>query len=140
MIHIYRLAHWAYCNKIPLIPRLLYFINRVLFAVVLPPSAKLGRNVLLGYSGLGIVIHARCVIGSGVSIGTNVTIGGRNNLHGVPIIEDRVEIGSGAKILGPITIGQGAKIGANAVVLCDVPENCTYVGIPARAVKAPRMH
>jgi serine O-acetyltransferase len=134
MIHIYRLAHWAYAHNVPLIPRVLYILNRILFSVVLPPSVRLGKDVVLGYSGLGIVIHARCVIGNRVVIGTNVTIGGCGGHYDVPTIEDDVEIGSGAKILGPITIGCGAKIGANAVVLCDVPEYATYVGVPARAV------
>lgn len=134
MLSIYRLAHWAHIRHLPLLPRLLYVLNRMLFAVVLPPGAKIGRNVVFGYSGLGIVIHARCTIGDRVRIGTHVTIGGRSGMHAVPVIEDDVEIGTGAKILGSIVVGRGARIGANAVVLKDVPPGATVVGIPARTI------
>ena len=134
MLRIFRISHWAYVRGIPFLPRLLYAVNRILFAVVLPPSVEVGQDVLFGYSGLGIVIHARCKIGSRVQIGTNVTIGGRSGHKAVPTIEDDVVVGSGAKILGPITIGRGARIGANAVVLNDVPAGVTVVGIPARPV------
>lgn len=135
MLKIFRIAHWLYIYKIPFFPRLFYVLNRVLFSVVLPPSVEVGKGVIFGYSGLGIVVHARCRIGSRVQIGTNVTIGGRNGHVAVPIIEDDVIIGSGAKILGPLIIGQGAKIGANAVVLNDVPGGATFVGIPAKQVR-----
>ena len=92
--------------------------------------------MLFGYSGLGIVIHARCKIGSRVQIGTNVTIGGRNGHKEVPIIEDDVLVGTGAKILGPIVIGRGSRIGANAVVLTNVEPGATVVGIPARPIRS----
>ncbi len=134
MLQIFRISHWAYVLGIPLLPRCLYAVNRILFAVVLPASVEVGQGVVFGYSGLGIVVHARCKIGSRVRIGTNVTLGGRSGHKAVPIIEDDVEIGSGAKILGPITIGRGAKIGANAVVLNSVPQGVTVVGIPARPI------
>ncbi|OYU85814.1 MAG: serine acetyltransferase [Burkholderiales bacterium PBB5] len=137
MLRIHRLAHWLHVRGVPLLPRVLYGVNRILFAVVLPPSVKVGRDVVLGYSGLGVVIHARCVIGDRVLIGTGVTIGGRGTLREVPVIGDDVEIGSGAKILGPIHIGKGAAIGANAVVLTDVPDHAVAVGVPARIVRRP---
>ena len=136
VLPIHRLSHWLYQRGVPVLPRLLYGLNRVLFAVVLPPSVVLGRDVLLGYSGLGIVIHARAVIGDRVQIGTGVTVGGRGRFHEVPVIGNDVEIGSGAKILGPIRVGDGASIGANAVVLCDVPPGATAVGVPARVLPA----
>lgn len=135
MLKIFRLSHWAHLRGIPLLPRMLYAINRVLFSVVLPPSVEIGRDVILAYGGLGTVIHARCKIGAGVQIGTNVTIGGRSGFQEVPIIEDDVLIGTGAKILGPIVVGRGARIGANAVVLENVPPDVTVVGIPARPVR-----
>lgn len=134
VIFLYRISHALWRWRVPLIPRLLYGINRVLFAVVLPPSAVIGRDVLLGYSGLGIVIHARCRIGDRVHISQGVTLGGRSGLIDVPIIEDDVHIGAGAKILGPVVVGRGAKIGANAVVVDNVPAGATFVGIPARNV------
>jgi len=129
---VHRVAHALYRYRIPVIPRALYVVNRILFGLVLPPSVQVGSGTLLGYQGLGTVIHARAVIGRNVLIGTGVTIGGRNGFHEVPSIGDGVEIGSGAKILGPVTIGCNAKIGANAVVLIDVPAGATAVGIPAR--------
>ncbi|MCC6509919.1 MAG: serine acetyltransferase [Pirellulaceae bacterium] len=113
-------------------PRLLYIFYRLASSVVLPPSTEVGRNVIRGYSGLGIVIHKRARIGDNVVNSPNVTIGGRAGLHEVPVIGDNVLIGAGACILGNVTIGQGAKIGANAVVLRDVPAGCTAVGNPAR--------
>jgi serine O-acetyltransferase len=138
---IHGLAHALHKKRVPLIPRMLYGVNRILFGLVLPPSVQIGGGTVLGYQGLGVVIHARAVVGRNVSIGTGVTIGGRSGIFEVPRIGDGVEIGSGAKILGPVTIGENAKIGANAVVLIDVPENATAVGIPARVVcrtpKAP---
>ncbi|WP_240317614.1 MULTISPECIES: serine O-acetyltransferase [Janthinobacterium] len=134
MLRIFRLSAWLHRHRIPFLPRMLYVLNRMLFAVVLPPGVTMGSDVLLAYSGLGIVVHARTVIGDRVKISQNVTIGGRAGLLEVPVIEDDVEIGAGACVLGPITIGRGAKIGANAVVLHDVPAGATAVGIPARAI------
>jgi len=118
-----------------LLPRFLYVLNRILFSIALPPSVTLGRNVLFGYSGLGIVVHANCVIGNNVKISQNVTIGGRSGHVAVPVIEDDVEIGAGACVLGPIRVGQGAKIGANAVVLNDIPPGAVAVGVPATLLR-----
>jgi serine O-acetyltransferase len=109
--------------------------NRLVFATQLPAGTRLGRGVRLNYSGLGTVIHARAVIGDRVEIGPGVVIGGRSKLYDVPVIEDDVQIGVGAKVLGPIRVGRGAVIGANAVVLHDVPAGATVVGIPARVLK-----
>lgn len=132
MIRVFRLANFLFEKGVPFIPTLLYALNRMIFSIALPPSVKVGRNVLFGYSGLGIVVHARCVIGNNVKISQNVTIGGRSGHLAVPIIEDDVEIGAGACILGPVTIGRGAKIGANAVVLINVPAGAIAVGVPAK--------
>ncbi|OYU27253.1 MAG: serine acetyltransferase [Burkholderiales bacterium PBB2] len=132
MILLFRLSHWLLVRRIPVLPRLLYALNRVIFSIALPPSVKVGKDVLFGYSGLGIVIHARTVIGDRVKIGQNVTIGGRSGLYEVPILEDDVEIGAGACVLGPVRIGAGAKVGANAVVLIDVPAGAIAVGVPAK--------
>jgi serine O-acetyltransferase len=136
MIEIYRLARWLYLRRIPLLPRVLYALNRMLFAAVVPPSAQIGRGVTLGYRGLAVVIHRQAVIGERVNVGPKVTIGGRAGIAGAPVIEDDVLIGSGAQVLGPIRIGRGAQIGANAVVLKDVPAGATAVGVPARIIAA----
>jgi len=132
MLTIFRLAAWLLRHRVPWLPRVLYALNRILFAISLPPSVKVGRDVLFGYSGLGIVVHARAVIGDRVKIGQNVTIGGRSGSQAVPVIEDDVEIGAGACVLGAIRLGRGARIGANAVVLQDVPPGAVAVGVPAR--------
>ena len=131
MIHFYRIARWLYLRRVPVLPRAIYIFNRIVFAVVLPPSAEVGRNVVFGYSGLGIVVHKRARIGSNVTISPNVTIGGRAEFLAVPVIEDDVMIGAGACVLGPVTVGRGAKIGANAVVLQGVPPGWIAVGVPA---------
>ncbi len=123
-----RLHHW----HVPVLPKLCYAFNRIVFSAVLPPGVRMGEGVLLGYKGLGIIIHRRAVIGNNVLIGAHVTIGGRGDFHDVPVIEDDVMIGTGAKILGPVRIGRGARIGANAVVVKDVPPGATATGIPAR--------
>lgn len=132
VLKIQKLSHILWRMGIPLLPRLLYAFNRAVFATAIPPSVQIGSGVLLGYSGLGVVIHARAVIGNNAMIGHNVTIGGRSRLIEVPVIGDGVEIGAGACVLGPIQIGAGAVIGANAVVLCDVPSGKVAVGVPAR--------
>jgi serine O-acetyltransferase len=135
MLAIHAVAHWLWKHKIPVIPRVLSVLNRLIFATQLPAGTRLGKGVRLNYSGLGTVIHARAVIGNNVEIGPGVVIGGRSKLYEVPIIEDDVQIGVGAKVLGPIRVGRGAVIGANAVVLHDVPAGAVVVGIPARVLR-----
>lgn len=134
-IRIYRLAHWFWQHKVPLLPWLLKSFNRIVFSVVLPPSAQLGSGVLLSYEGLGTVIHRHAVIGEGAVIGTGVTIGGRAGHVRVPVVGEGAMIGSGAKILGPLTIGRFASIGANAVVLHDIPDYAVAVGAPACVIR-----
>ena len=135
MLAIHAVAHWLWKHKIPVVPRILSVMNRLIFATQLPASTQLGKGVRLNYSGLGTVIHARAVIGDNVEIGPGVVIGGRSKLYEVPVIEDDVQIGVGAKVLGPIRVGRGAVIGANAVVLHDVPPGAVVVGIPARVLR-----
>lgn len=131
--YFYKTSHLMYKMKIPLLPIFMKGLIRIWFYAVIPPQLEVGKNVLFGYNGLGIVIHPRCRIGDNVVVSQHVTIGGRGGL-GVPIIGNNVFIGAGARILGEIKIGNNAKIGANAVVLTDVPENATAVGVPARII------
>jgi serine O-acetyltransferase len=137
MIKIFRLAAWLHRHRVPVLPRLLYGANRILFAVVLPPGVAVGKDVRFAYSGLGTVVHARARIGNGVKIAQNVTIGGRSGHHEVPVIEDDVEIGVGASVLGPVVIGRGARVGAGAVVLKNVPAGAIATGVPATIRPAP---
>jgi serine O-acetyltransferase len=139
LLKIHALSHWLWKRRIPLLPRLLSLFNRVVFAVQLPAETQVGRGVKLNYSGLGTVIHARAVIGDRVVIGPGVVIGGRSHIFEVPVIEDDAEIGVGAKVLGPVRIGRGAVVGANAVVLHDVPPGAVVGGIPARVLRPRKL-
>jgi serine O-acetyltransferase len=133
MIYIFRLSSLLFHLRVPFLPRFLKIVNRVLFSVSLPPSVQVGKNVTFGYQGLGIVVHRHARLGANVVISPNVVIGGKGGGRpGAPNIEDDVVIGAGACILGNVTIGRGAIIGANAVVLSDVPAQTTVVGAPAR--------
>jgi serine O-acetyltransferase len=132
---LHNISHRLWKLHIPLLPRAIYGFNRIAFSVVLPPSAVIGKDVVLGYSGLGTVIHARAVIGNRVVIGAGITIGGKTPHYEVPVIEDDVDIGAGARILGPISVGRGAIIGANAVVVKNVPPGAIVAGVPARLIR-----
>lgn len=135
LIALHRVAHALHRRGVPVIPKLIYIFNRIVFSVVLPPSVTLGRNVVLGYKGLAIVIHRHAVIEDEVNIGPGCVIGGRSGHEQVPVIRTGALIGAGAKVIGPVVIGRNARIGANAVVLEDVPEGGVVVGIPARLVR-----
>ncbi|WP_297572276.1 serine O-acetyltransferase [uncultured Deefgea sp.] len=135
MLKLFRIANFLSRNHIPFLPKIIYYFNRIFFSVVLPASTKVGKNVIFGYHGLGIVVHPRVVIGDGVVIGTNVTIGGRSKIYSVPVIGNHTVIGTGAKILGPIKVGHHVDIGANAVVVNDVPDYAVVVGIPAKVIR-----
>lgn len=136
VIVLYRISALLKRLHIPVLPTIFYLMNRIVFSVVLPPETKLGNNVKLAYLGLGTVVHRSAVIGNNVTIGPGVTIGGRSGHKILPIIEDDVFIGTGAKILGPIRVGHNSVIGANAVVLSDVPPNSVVVGIPAKIIRS----
>lgn len=114
--------------------RLISVVIRLIFSAEIPSSCSLGKDVQLKHGGLGIVLHDHLTVGERTIIYQNVTIGGRER-RGTPIIGSDVYIGAGACIIGCVKIGNGAKIGANSVVLNDVSDNETVVGIPARVVK-----
>ena len=134
-IHIHQIAHWLKRHHIPLLPGLLTLLIFLLYNSKVPAGAKIGKGTRLGYGGIGVVIHDRAVIGADVMIGPNVTIGGRSGHYEVPVIGDRVEISTGAKVLGPIKIGNNVIIGANAVVIKDVPDNVIVAGVPAKIIR-----
>ena len=135
MIALYRMANWCCLRRVPLVPWLLYSLNRMLSATVVPASAHLGRDVILGYRGLAIVIHRQAYLGDRMNVGPKVTIGGRAGIPAALRIEDDALLGSGAQVLGPIRIGRGAQIGSNALVQTDVPDGATKVGVPARIIQ-----
>jgi serine O-acetyltransferase len=137
-VHFYRLGHFLYTYRIPLLPKIIELIIFLLYNSKIPSSCEIGKGTLLSYGGIGVVLHARCKVGNNVDIGTNVTIGGRSGHYDVPIIGNNVYIATGAKILGPIKIGSNVIIGANAVVINDVPDNVTVAGIPAKIIKSKK--
>ena len=126
---------YYFCKKcmemhIPILPRLMEILLRYFCGCEIHGRMKCGRNLQLPHNGLGVVINPNAIIGENVKIYQNVTIGGRDG-SGAPIIDDDVMIGSGAVILGDVHLYKGARIGANAVVICDVPAYATAVGVPA---------
>lgn len=135
LIGLHRVAHALRRARVPLLPVLIALVNRFVFGCWIGPGARLGRRVSLGYWGMGIVIHDAAVLGDDVRVGTHVVIGGRSKHPAVPVIGDRCVISSGAKLLGPLRIGDEAVIGANAVVVKDVEPRTVVGGVPAKVLK-----
>src|SRR5918911_1311470 len=132
----HRVAHALYETGVPLAPRFLANVTRVATGVEIHPAARIGRAPFIDH-GAGVVIGETAEIGDDVTLYQGVTLGGTGFATGKrhPTVEDNVTIGSGAKLLGPITVGHGAKIGANTVVIHDVPPNSTVVGNPGHPVR-----
>jgi len=125
-----------------------YVVLRLVFNIEIPAECHIGPGLNLLHKGVGVIIHPHAIIGENVAIYHQVTIGSlglahqmredrppSNTVDGVALIGDRVLIGAGAKIIGPVSIGNNARIGANAVVVTDIPQNATAVGVPARIIK-----
>jgi serine O-acetyltransferase len=132
----HRVAHALASAGVPLLPRVLAYASRTLTGVEIHPSARIGRGLFIDH-GMGVVIGQTAELGEDVTVYQGVTLGGTGFACGKrhPTVQDNVTIGSGAKLLGPITIGHGAKIGANAVVINDVPPHSTVVGNPGHPVR-----
>ena len=137
-VWIYRVAHFAHERwRIPLLPRLLSALARFWSGVEIHPSARIGRAFFIDH-GTGVVIGETAEIGDHCVIFHNVTLGGTGKHRGKrhPTVCDNVLIGTGATLLGPITIGANSKVGANSFIqMHDVPADCTAVGTPARLIK-----
>lgn len=134
-VFFYRVANWLYRNHVPFLPKLVKLIIFFMYNCSIPYQCQIGRKSFFSYGGIGVVIHKRAVIGDNVIIGSNVTIGGRSNLEAVPVIGNNVYISTGAKVLGDITIHDRVIIGANAVVIHDVPSDSIVAGVPAKIIK-----
>ena len=132
----YRVAHALQQSGVALLPRVISMLTRALTGIEIHPSARIGRGLFIDH-GAGVVIGETADIGNDVTLYQGVTLGGTGFSVGKrhPTVQDNVTIGSGAKLLGPITIGHGAKIGANSVVITDVPANATVVGNPGHPVR-----
>ena len=132
----YRVAHVLCDAGVPLLPRVISMLTRAVTGIEIHPSARIGQGLFIDH-GAGVVIGETADIGNDVTLYQGVTLGGTGFATGKrhPTVQDNVTIGSGAKLLGPITIGHGAKIGANSVVITDVPPNSTVVGNPGHPVR-----
>ena len=141
-VFFHKIANFFSTAKFDLIARIISQFSRFLTGIEIHPKAKIGKNLFIDH-GMGVVIGETSEIGDNVTIYHMVTLGGiapsinsndQRNIKRHPTIEDEVVIGSGAQVLGPVRVGRCAKIGANAVVTKDVPENAVMVGIPAKNV------
>ena len=141
-VFFHRIANFFSIAKFDLIARMISQFSRFLTGIEIHPKAKIGENLFIDH-GMGVVIGETSEIGNNVTIYHMVTLGGvspsieSNQLRNVkrhPTLMDNVVVGSGAQILGPVVVGKNAKVGANAVVTKDVPENAVMVGIPAKNV------
>lgn len=136
----HRVAHWLFEAQLFFLARVINHIGRFLTAIDIHPGARIGRNLFIDHG--FTVIGETALIGDDVTIYQCVTLGGTNPANGVggkrhPTIEDNVIIGSGAQVIGPITVGSRARIGANAVVTDDVPDGATMIGLKARSTLIP---
>lgn len=136
LIRLYRISNRLYYYKIPILPKIIYYFSYILFNSSIPPSTSIGENTKFAYGGIGIVIHGRAVIGANCIIGQGITIGGKSKKRKVPIIGNNVYLSAGCRILGPVTIGDNVIVGANAVVVKDVPSNTIVGGVPATIIRS----
>lgn len=132
-IKFYKIEKWFYKHRMKFLAKIIYHFMQILLGCTIPYSAKIEKGVKIAHFH-GIVIHQKSEIGEGTLIYQNVCIGGRNGQGGATIGKNCI-LGTGCCILGEIKIGDNVRIGANAVVLEDVPDNCTVVGVPAKIVK-----
>lgn len=134
-IILHRWNHWLWTHNLPFWGRFFSQISRFLTGIEIHPGAQIGKRVFIDH-GMGIVIGETTIVGDDVLIYQGVVLGGTSLSKGKrhPTVEDAVVIGSGAKVLGNITLGDSSKIGAGAVVLNDVPPGATAVGVPSRVI------
>ncbi len=131
ILRLHRLSSRLHQAQMGMLSRSIDGIVRVFFAASLPGRARIGERVFFHHSGLGVVVNALCVIEDDCEIGVHVVLGGRTPEIGAPYLGRGVIVHAGARIIGPVRIGAGAVVGANAVVLDDVPGGGLAVGVPA---------
>ncbi|WP_176330413.1 serine O-acetyltransferase [Oceanobacillus rekensis] len=131
----HRIAHWFYKRRLYFIARSISQISRFFTGIEIHPGAVIGRRLFIDH-GMGVVVGETCEIGDNVTIFQGVTLGGTGKEKGKrhPTVKNNALISTGAKVLGDITIGENSKVGGGSVVLKDVPDNSTVVGVPGRIV------
>lgn len=134
-INKYRRAHWLSKHGLRPLARLYEMWIYLIHNSFIPAECEIGEGTTFGYKGICVVIHKRAKIGKNCVIAQGVTIGGRNGHYDVPVIGDNCYLGAGAKVLGPITVGDNVVIGANAVMLKNAPSNTVWGGVPAKCLK-----
>ncbi len=129
----YRIAHWLWTHRLFWLGRFVSHVGRGATGIEIHPGARIGPGFFIDH-GMGVVIGETAEVGANVTLYHGVTLGGTSWNKGKrhPTLQDNVVVGSGAKILGPITIGTGTRVGANAVVVKDVPPDSVVVGVPGR--------
>jgi len=134
-VWFYRVAHWFWTHELFFLGRFISHLGRFFTGIEIHPGAQIGKKFFIDH-GMGVVIGETAEIGNNVTLYHGVTLGGVtwDKVKRHPTVEDNVVIGSGAKVLGPFTVGKGAKIGSNSVVVKEVPQNSSVVGIPGRVV------
>jgi len=132
----HRVAHALWEGEVPLVPRTIAYTTRAVTGVEIHPAARIGSDFFIDH-GSGVVIGETAEIGDRVTLYQGVTLGGTGFARGKrhPTLQDDVTVGSGAKLLGPVTVGRNAKVGANTVVIEDVPDHTTVVGNPGHPVR-----
>ncbi|MHB0914538.1 MAG: serine O-acetyltransferase [Thermoleophilia bacterium] len=135
-VMLHRIAHMLYEQDLPVVPRVISQVNRFITGIEIHPAARIGEGFFIDH-GAGVVIGETAEVGDNVTIYQGVTLGGTGKESGKrhPTLEDNVTIGAGAKVLGSVTIGENAKIGAGSIVIHDVPADSTVVGNPGRPVR-----
>ena len=134
---LHRLAHFLWSIKLKLIARIFSHLARILTGIEIHPGAQIGRRFFIDH-GMGVVIGETAIIGDDCTLYHGVTLGGTSWKKGKrhPTLKNNVVIGAGAKVLGPITLGNNSKVGSNAVVVTDIPNDSTAVGIPAKIIES----
>lgn len=135
VISFYRLSRFFYDRRLFRISKFITRVGFVIFNSHVPGSARIGRYSKAMYGGSGVIIHKDAIVGERVLFGQGTTIGRQLGPCGVPSIGDDVYIATGAKILGEVSVGSNVVIGANAVVIRDVPDNSIVAGVPAKLIK-----
>lgn len=132
----YRVAHFIWRHKIPILPRMISQFFRFLTGIEIHPGAIIGKGLFIDH-GMGVVIGETTIIGNNVTLFQGVTLGGTGKETGKrhPTLGDNIVVGAGAKVLGNIIIGSNSYVGANAVVIKNVPENTTVVGVPGHSTR-----